>query len=383
MAIAIDKANLGTTHINTSASTIAVTTTQAVVSNGFIVATFGWASNGVTLSSVADNSGSPLTWTVVSQIQHPTAGFDACGVAYAQAPSGLPSGTVITATLSASSIERCGGAMSFTGVATSTPVDTTSTVTDGGSASTAWSTGNVAVAAGSVLVTAAWGESQTGSTPSSGTEAYEANVTADTIGLVAHYRIEAADTPIANAGTWNTSTRWCTASAAFKAAAGGGGTNGNVTAVPMKKTALMPVVSMVLSPTVTVVPIQGTKRMPAPVVSNGTSLGGTMTNGFKRDSNGALLMLTSNASPSYVDGFLRASTGELMVDTAGPWSYVNGFMRTAGGALGISNGGTVSAIERGLPRDSNGALVVTTSGPGVDVAGFKRDASGRLVVVIA
>lgn len=231
MAIAVDRASIGTHTQDNSATTIAIaSTTNAVASSGFIVVFVGIADKSVTLSSV---SGGSLTWTVNKTHVYPGAGggFLSCGIASAQAPSGLAAGSTITATLSAGAA-RTISAMSFTGVATSSPVDTTGQSDDGGAAGTSWATGNVSLAAGSVLVTNAWSDAgDTNSTATTGTEANEAFDPDDNFGHAGFYNIGTSAGNYANAGTWGASSRWITASVAYLAA-GGGGTDATVGGVP-------------------------------------------------------------------------------------------------------------------------------------------------------
>ena len=99
MAIVIDQLSIGETAADSASSTVAFTTNQTVASNGFIVVTVTWINpSGQTLLSVG---GGGLTWNIDKQGQ--TGGTEApTAIVSAQAPSGLASGTTITATFSAS-----------------------------------------------------------------------------------------------------------------------------------------------------------------------------------------------------------------------------------------------------------------------------------------
>lgn len=223
MAIAIDKASLGTNSGDPGSTTIALTTSQAVASSGFIVLSVGWFNTGVTLSSV---SGGGLTWTIDKQGQGPGTNMNAALVS-AQAASGLASSTSITATFSASAIARMIGGTSFTGVATSTPVDTTDGPKSVTPATTAWTTNSVAISAGSVLIATAYAETTNSSSTvtSPSIEALDWNY-AGGVTQTTCYRIESSASSYTVAGTWATSMQSDTVAVAYLAAAGGGGGGG-------------------------------------------------------------------------------------------------------------------------------------------------------------
>lgn len=227
MAIAIDKASLGTNTSDSNTSTLAIaSTTNAVASSGFIVVFAGFADKSQTLTSVA--SSPALTWTVDKNFAFPGGGggFLACAIASAQAPSGLAAGSSITATFSAAISGTTISATSFTGVATSSAVDTTSNSDDGSVAGTAWTTGNVSLLAGSVLCTNAWSDGgDSNPTVTTGTEANEIFDPDDNFGHAAFYNIGTSAGNYANAGAFAASTRWITASVAYKAAAGAAATS--------------------------------------------------------------------------------------------------------------------------------------------------------------
>jgi hypothetical protein len=99
MAIAFD-ASLGGTAFTTGTSTTAAhTTTAAAAAGSRIIVCVGDFSPTVTVSSV---SGGGLTWVKDAQDSTTTSGHSARGAVFsADAPSGLASGTTITATYSA------------------------------------------------------------------------------------------------------------------------------------------------------------------------------------------------------------------------------------------------------------------------------------------
>jgi hypothetical protein len=138
MAIAVDKSSLFTPVVAASTgTTIAGTTNVAVVSGGFIVMVV--VTSGLTAAQLATATmaGGGLTWTRDHTMVRPTTSYG-IAVFSAQAPSGLASGTTITATVT-SCPERniCG--FSFTGVATSSAHDQHQG--SSGSATTAWTSG--------------------------------------------------------------------------------------------------------------------------------------------------------------------------------------------------------------------------------------------------
>lgn len=150
MAITVDQADIGSFAADTSGTTVAFTTTAAVAAGGFIVLTItDLTGAGQVPSSV---SGGGLTWTVDKTGLGGSA--SGIGIASAQAPAGLASGTTITATYSASTAGArsiCG--MSFLGVKTSAPVGVTDNHSN--ATGTAWTTNSMTVSAGSVIVACA------------------------------------------------------------------------------------------------------------------------------------------------------------------------------------------------------------------------------------
>lgn len=218
MAILIDQANIGNAGIDSSATTIPFTTTQTVAANGFIVLDVGWGDGTRTLSSV---SGGGLTWTIDKQAVAGNASNGCCASVSAQAPSGLASGTTITATYSGATVGRAIGGTSFTGVATSSPLDTSSGPTDY-AATTAWTTASTTIAAGSVLIgiSHCTNTNDTSTITSPSIEAQDFGGGAGTFGQSVGYRIEAAGGAFVVAGTWSGSEQGTTIAAAYKAAAG-------------------------------------------------------------------------------------------------------------------------------------------------------------------
>lgn len=218
-AIAIDQANIGNAGIDSSATSIPFTTTQIVAANGFIVVNPTWGDQTRTLSSV---SGGGLTWTIDKQGVSSGLQNVGCAVVSAQAPAGLASGTVITATYSGATVGRGISGSSFTGVATSSPVDVTSGPTDF-TGTTAWTTGSTTIAAGSLLIAVAHCSTtnDTSTITSPSIEAQDFGGGAGTFGQTVGYRIELAGGSFTVAGAWSASEQGTVVAVAYKAAAGG------------------------------------------------------------------------------------------------------------------------------------------------------------------
>jgi hypothetical protein len=133
-AIALDK-TLGQFAENASASTIKLTTSAAAASNTRVFVFVDWYSGSGTLSSL---SGGGLSWSVDVQAKDGTGYHTA--IASASAAAGLASSTVLTATFSGSVTPGLIAAASFTGIASTSPLDVKATNLQGGVA--AW-TGSV------------------------------------------------------------------------------------------------------------------------------------------------------------------------------------------------------------------------------------------------
>jgi hypothetical protein len=108
-----------------------LTTTGAAAAQGRVFLFVNWNHTSRTLASV---SGGGLTWTVDAQVKDSSKYHGA--IASASAPTGLASGTVITATFSGSVTHGLISAASFTGIASTNPVDRSGTSTQRGVA--AW-----------------------------------------------------------------------------------------------------------------------------------------------------------------------------------------------------------------------------------------------------
>lgn len=228
MSIVVDHTSIGSVAADSSASSIPLTTTSAVSSGGFVVLMFGWYDTGSsTLTGVSDNSGSPLTYTIDKQAVD-SSNSAHLAIVRAQAPSGLPSGTVITGALSSAAMGgRAAAGISFTGVATSSPVDGTPPALQNIVSSSAWTSGSVALSAGSVLValTYEFNTDMTSTPTSPSIEIFDVNGGPGSFGASGAYRIEPSAGSYSVAGTWSSTTDGATIAVPYLAATGGGSTD--------------------------------------------------------------------------------------------------------------------------------------------------------------
>jgi hypothetical protein len=205
MAIVFDK-DLGEFHAAPGTGTsVSFTTSQTVASDGLVVLGVAWWHSGRDVSSVTDNSGSPLTYVIDVQGHRVGPTNPSCAMVHALAPGGLPSGTVITATYSGATDGRAIAGVSFTGHDTASPVDATGTIQSITSVA-AWTTGSIAIEDGSVLVGISWldGGSPTSTITAPSIEVADVqNLSALTMG----YRIESSAGSYAVAGTWSSAIR--------------------------------------------------------------------------------------------------------------------------------------------------------------------------------
>jgi lysophospholipase L1-like esterase len=125
-AITFDK-SLGSSHENIGSTTTKLTTTAPAVARSRVFVFVTWNSATRTLASV---SGGGLAWSLDVQARDASSNHGAIASAYA--PSGLASGTSITATFSGSVGHGLMAASSFTGIAPTGALDATGTNTQGG-----------------------------------------------------------------------------------------------------------------------------------------------------------------------------------------------------------------------------------------------------------
>lgn len=218
MAIAIDQATIGGMSDLGDKTTYTLTTTAAVASGGFIVLGFQCVDNPTTITSVTDD-GPGLTWSIDKTGQASNWSY---AIISAQAPSGMASGTTISINLNTGGIVAIAGACSFTGVATSSPIDGTPLGPTGDTVQ-AWSTGNYTVQAGSVLVgycvNTTNDSANTPTAPS--VEAWEQGSGGNGFVGAMEYRIESSAGSVAVAGSWGTAPITTNIAVAYLEAASG------------------------------------------------------------------------------------------------------------------------------------------------------------------
>ena len=216
MAIALD-ANLGTLNQDSSSTTIALTTTNAVAAGATILLGITSFETSGTLTGV---SGGGLTWSIDKQ-GRPASNSQFQAIVSAYAPSGLASSTVITATWNAAQIARNIGGTSFTGIKTSSPVDGTPTGPTLVEGAAGWSTPSYTIQAGSMIFAVCFSENTAlGSTPTGPSlEAWEINNAGGPYGSVANYRIESSAGSYTVAGTWGATANHSNVAVAYLAGA--------------------------------------------------------------------------------------------------------------------------------------------------------------------
>lgn len=149
MAIVFDT-DLNSTAATAASTSLAHSTGATVAAGATIHLLVGWFHATGTLTSV---TGGSLTWTIDKQIKNGSVGI---ALVSAYAAGGVASGTSLTANYSASSQNRGVSGWSFTGIATSSPVDTSASATG---SSTAWTGGTcTTTAADTVVVGVAHGD---------------------------------------------------------------------------------------------------------------------------------------------------------------------------------------------------------------------------------
>jgi hypothetical protein len=200
-------ANLGTIGAIGSLGTIPLTTSAAAASNTWIFGVV--ASFGGTVSSVADDSGSPLTWTVISP--QASNGVN-CALINAWAPSWLASGKIVTVTFAAATIERRFGLASWTG-GTSGSSTEDSDATTGSTA--AWSGTTTAATADALVVSAIGLNTNTSSTvDANSTEDLDFQIVGNSTAALYH-RIVTGTGASTVGGTWFAAANWACVTGSF------------------------------------------------------------------------------------------------------------------------------------------------------------------------
>jgi hypothetical protein len=205
-------ADLGTIGSVGSLGTLALTTSAPAAAGTWIFGVV--ASFGGTVSSVADNSGSPLTWTVVSP--QASNGVN-CALVKAWAPAGLASGTTVTVTFSAATIERRFGLSSFTGGAAGSVTEDADASTG---STTAWS-GTTTAATADALVVSAIGMNTNTSTvvDANSVEDLDFQIVGNSTAALYH-RIVTGTGAATVGGTWAGAANWAAVTASFDTGGG-------------------------------------------------------------------------------------------------------------------------------------------------------------------
>jgi len=183
------------------ATTITFTTTAVVPSGAVVVICAGFG--GVT-NTVSGGTAGGLTLTIGSQGPTNTDQFNS--VLWADAPSGLASGSTVTVNITGTggSSRYCQGSY-VTGLSTGGP---SAIATADSTTGAPWATGSVSVPTGDILIGSCMGgTTSTTNTPSGGNSEIipEQTIAADSA-FVSEYQI-GVGTSIALSGTWGTSER--------------------------------------------------------------------------------------------------------------------------------------------------------------------------------
>lgn len=190
-----------------SASSIAATTNVAVASGARIFVGVSWFQATEALASV---SGGSLTWTIVTQVQNGNQGVALC---IADAPSGLASGSTITANFTTVAGFRAIVAASLTG-GTTGAAQGAATATGSSAAHTVNVTTTTAnaIVLESTILNAAAGSAHTPTAPA--IELVDATTAGgEQLGL--QYRTTTTAGAYTIAGGWANSTTWSVAAAGF------------------------------------------------------------------------------------------------------------------------------------------------------------------------
>lgn len=201
MAVTLDQ-NLGSIGDDVNSTSIVLTTSQTAAANTLIVAfVYIWESTARTLTM--SSSPSLGAWTA-SPVINTQGALDQVWITWVLAPSGLASGSTITATWDTSVTgARILGAASFLGIDQVSPFDT-SAVNDQG-ATQNWSSGAATNARADALFVAVSGSEGTASqtnTATTGTELHDVAVSTAGQAMCSQYLIASSIASTALAGTW-------------------------------------------------------------------------------------------------------------------------------------------------------------------------------------
>lgn len=187
---------LGTAHNNTTTATITLTTTAAVPAGDTILVGCGGFKTGAPTVAV---TGGSLTWTTDKAGAN---GSDQLAIARAIAPSGLPSGTVLTLTWSLAVAGPFIGAASFPNIISASPVDQSSSAAP--ATGTAWAAAAITTTVTDTVVGVSWADgTSSSSTPTSPwVEAFDATDATSLEEMTLVYQESVAAGSYAPAGAW-------------------------------------------------------------------------------------------------------------------------------------------------------------------------------------
>jgi hypothetical protein len=192
-----------------TSTTIALTTNVTIASGNWIeVGVFSFGSSTVT--GVAD-TGPGLTWTNVAQFAN---GSTRAAKFRAYAAAGMASGTVITATYSATTQYRGMGGTSFAGGASNSAIEAT---TNASGSTAAWSASPTAARAGDLVTVVGNLNNVSGSDTPDGnsTEGFDFNVAATPATYTLVHRNAPSGAATTAGGTWSGANDWIAAAGAF------------------------------------------------------------------------------------------------------------------------------------------------------------------------
>jgi hypothetical protein len=212
VAVTLDQ-TLGTqkAHI---ATVLNLTTGATIAAGGRVVyvAAYFNSGGGTTLTG----SGSGLSW---AQDHFVSTGNLRIGIYSAACPSGLASGSTLTATANGANHDMMGSAISLLGVDTVSPV----VAFNGGTGATAaWTSSSIAALAGNAIVGGSFCDGLVGTSTASGsnTEFSDQNDATQNESQTGVYNLTTAASDTAT-GTWSGAVTWVALGVAYLAAAGG------------------------------------------------------------------------------------------------------------------------------------------------------------------
>jgi hypothetical protein len=197
-AIAFDH-TLGTTYANVVAPTL--TTTSTASAGSTIIVTMRSCACTSAPTNTLTVTGGGLSWSTDVTFRY-NSNNEALFVASAYAPSGLASGTTLTFTTLFNNVDAMISAQSFTGIASSSPVDTSATGVYSTISDTAWSSANMTTTNANDLIFGSTFFDLVTTTFTPGTGYSESNdFTANTMSIESVYKIVSSTGTYAASGT--------------------------------------------------------------------------------------------------------------------------------------------------------------------------------------